>query len=68
MRLCFREQLPKVFHSGRREGEGLLVAVAVDPEAAVLRIHLVSQVPQELLVLAEDLGGAVEGEGGSRPR
>ncbi len=43
---------------------GLLVVGAIDPEAAILRIHIVSQVPQELLVLAEDFSGAADGERG----
>jgi hypothetical protein len=49
-----REQLPQVFQTGSREGEGLLVASAIDPEAAILRTHVVGRIPQELLVLAED--------------
>jgi hypothetical protein len=47
---------------------GLLVVGAIDPEAAILRIHVVSQVSQELLVLAEDFSGAVDGERGSPRR
>src|SRR5438067_12095585 len=63
-----REQLPQIFHSGGRERNGLLILGAMDPEAAVLRIHLISQVPQELLVLAEDFGGAADGECEGRRR
>ena len=63
-----REQLPQIFHPGRREGDGLLVVGTMDPEAAILWIHLVSQVPQELLVLAEHFGGAADGECESRRR
>jgi hypothetical protein len=42
------------------EGEGLLIVGAVDPQAAVLRLHVGCYVPQQLLVLAEDLGGALD--------
>src|SRR6516162_5483389 len=36
-----REQLSQIFHSGGREGNRLLILGAMDPEATVLRIHLV---------------------------
>jgi hypothetical protein len=35
-----REHLPQVFHPGRGEGGGLLVVGVIDPEAAVLRLHV----------------------------
>jgi hypothetical protein len=53
MAFVLRERLPQIFHPGRRECDGLLVVGTMDPEAAILWIHLVSQVPQELLVLGE---------------
>jgi hypothetical protein len=52
------EHLPQVFHPVRGEGGGLLVVGVIDPEAAVLRLHVRGHVPQQLLVLAKDLGGA----------
>ena len=36
-----REQVSQIFHSGGREGNRLLILGAMDPEATVLRIHLV---------------------------
>jgi hypothetical protein len=52
-----RKQPPQISHPGGRERDGLLVVGAIDPEAAVFRLHVGSQVPQELLVAAEDFGG-----------
>ena len=43
-------------------------ARAIDPEAAVLRLHLVNHLPQETLVLAKDFSGATDGDCGSRRR
>ena len=54
------EHLPQVFHSGMGEGDGLLVIGIVDPEAAVLRRHVVNHVPQQFFILAEDLGSAAD--------
>src|SRR5213080_2993250 len=49
---------PQVFHPVVGEDDGLLVVGVVDPEAAVLRLHIRDHVPQQLLVLAKDLGSA----------
>ena len=54
--------LLQVFHPGGREGDGLLVVSVVDPEATVLRLHVGGHVPQQRLVLAEDFGGAADGD------
>ena len=43
-------------------------ARAIDPEAAVLRLHLVNHLPQETLVLAKDFSGVTDGDCGSRRR
>ena len=64
--VCAPRAAPADIHPGRREGDGLLVVGTMDPEAAILWIHLVSQVPQELLVLGEHFGGAADGECESR--
>jgi hypothetical protein len=55
-----REHPSQVFHPVRGEGDGLLVVGVIDPEAAVLRLHVRGHVPQQLLVLAKDLGGAAD--------
>jgi len=60
--VCAPRAAPADIHPGRREGDGLLVVGTMDLEAAILWIHLVSQVPQELLVLGEHFGGAADGE------
>jgi hypothetical protein len=57
-----RDQLAQAFQSTVGKGDGLLVAGVVDPEASVLWLHLVGQVPQQLLVLAEDFGGSADRE------
>jgi hypothetical protein len=57
---AFCEQLSQVIHCGGREGDGLMVVGVVDPQAAVLRLHIRGHVPQQGLVLAEDFGGAAE--------
>jgi hypothetical protein len=44
------------------EGEGLLIVGIMDPEAAVLRLHVGGHVPQQVLVLAGDLGSAANGD------
>ena len=62
------EHLAQVIHPVGSEGEGLLVIGVVDPEAAVLRLHVGSHVPQQLLVLAEHLGGATDRDRVSRCR
>src|ERR1700719_3367650 len=43
-------------------------ARAIDPEAAVLRLHLVNHLPQATLVLAKDFSGVTDGDCGSRRR
>jgi hypothetical protein len=53
----------QVFHPGGREGDGLLVGAVVDPKAAVLRLYIRGDLPQQRLVLAEDFGGAADGDG-----
>jgi len=57
------EHLLQAFHSGGREGDGLAVISVVDPEAAVLRLHVRGDLPQQRLVLAEDFGGTADGDG-----
>jgi hypothetical protein len=57
-----REQLAQLLDTIGREGHGLLVVDVVNPKAAILRFHVGRQVPQELLVLAEDFGGAADGD------
>jgi hypothetical protein len=42
------------------EGDGLLVIGVVNPEAAVLRLRIGGNVPQQFLVLAKDLCGAAD--------
>ena len=58
-----REHLLQAFHPGGRDGDGLLVIRVVDPEAAVLRLHVRGDRPQQRLVLAEGFGGAADGDG-----
>ena len=60
------EHLAQVIHPVGSEGEGLLVIGVVDPEAAVLGLHVGGYVPQHLFVLAEDFGGTADGDCGSR--
>ena len=52
------------------KGWDLIVANAVDPEMAFLRVHVDRDLPQPLLVLAEHLGHAGncedEGDAGHR--
>src|SRR5437773_10779089 len=63
-----REHLAQVVYPVGGEGDGLLVVGAVNPEAAILRLHVDRHVPQQLFVLAEDFGGTADGDCGSRLR
>jgi hypothetical protein len=54
------EHLSQVFHADGGKGDGLLVFDIVDPETAVLRLHVGSHVPEQILVLSEDFGGAAD--------
>src|SRR5262245_45194834 len=58
--LVLWEHLPQVFDPFGRERDGLLVVGVIDPKAAVLRLHVRNQLPQQLLVLAKDFCGAAD--------
>ena len=66
MAFVLGEHLAQRFHPVGGEGDGLLVVGVVDPEATVLRPHVGGHVPQQILVLAEDLGGTADGDRGAR--
>ena len=50
--LC--EQFPQDFHSPARERDRLLIAGSVDPELAVLGLHVCCQLPRQFFGGAED--------------
>jgi len=57
-----RDQFPQLLQPGICEGQRFLLVSPVDPETAVFGIRVIRKVPQQLLVLAEDLSGTGDGE------
>ena len=55
------DEVGQAFEAEVREGGDLLVVGPMDPEATVLRCHVDIDVPQQLGVLTEHLGGEREG-------